>query len=154
MHAAAQSTEVAAVIADGAFATPDEMMSQVAHVVTEDPKSSIWMRVGVRLAVSRPLQVAVILPMYTLRSGHVLSLEKASARSAVAALEARPVLFIGGERDPIVPPQTAQQLYDAAPGPMKELVILPVASHNDTYRVSPEAYESAVLGFLRRAIPP
>src|SRR2546422_182508 len=44
-------------------------------------------------------------------------------------------------------------LRDAASSPTKELLIVPGAGHNDTYRVNPHLYESAVLDFLRQAVP-
>ena len=53
LHAAAQSADVAAVIADGAFISPEAMMRGVANVVANDPHASIWRKVGVRLAASR-----------------------------------------------------------------------------------------------------
>jgi len=153
LHAATGSSEVAAVIADGAFISYDSVMSQVARLVADDPHASTWMRIGVRLAASRALQAAVVLPMYALRTGHRLNLQDASVRSAIAALKSRPVLFIGGGRDSIVPAETARRMYDAASSPTKELLIIPGAGHNDTYRVNPHLYESAVLDFLRQAVP-
>jgi len=41
LHAAAQSADVAAVIADGAFISPEAMMRGVANVVANDPNASI-----------------------------------------------------------------------------------------------------------------
>jgi hypothetical protein len=41
-----------------------------------------------------------------------------------------PLLVIAGEEDSIVPPQFSEQVFDAAPGP-KRLVLIPGADHND-----------------------
>ncbi len=152
LHAAVQSADVAAVIADGAFISPEAMMRGVANVVANDPHASIWRKVGVRLAASRTLQVAVVLPMYALRTGHSLQLERASAQSAILGLGARPVLFIAGERDSVVPPENARRMYGAAPSPLKRLLIIPGAEHNNTYRVNAPLYEAEVLAFLHTVL--
>jgi len=152
LHAAAQSVDIAAVIADGAFISPEAMMRGVANVVANDPHASIWRKVGVRLATSRTLQVAVVLPMYALRTGHSLELDSASARSAIVGLGARPVLFIAGERDSVVPSENARRMYDAAQSPFKRLLIIPGAEHNNTYRVNARLYEAEVLAFLHTVL--
>src|SRR3989442_14068672 len=152
LHAAVQSADVAAVIADGAFISPEAMMRGVANVVANDPNASIWRKLGVRLAASRTLQVAVVLPMYALRTGHRLQLERASAQSAILGLGARPVLFIAGERDSVVPPENARRMYGAAPSPLKRLLIIPGAEHNNTYRGNAPLYEAEVLAFLHTVL--
>src|SRR5437773_6957191 len=152
LHAAVQSADVAAVIADGAFISPEAMMRGVANVVANDPNASIWRKLGVRLAASRTLQVAVVLPMYALRTGHRLQLDRASARSAILGLGARPVLFIAGERDSVVPPENARRMYGAAPSPLKRLLIIPGAEHNNTDWVNAPPYEAEVLAFLRTVL--
>lgn len=50
-----------------------------------------------------------------------------------------PLLIFQGEKDWIVPPKMAEQLYRKAPQP-KQLVILPGANHNDTYDVGGSFY--------------
>jgi len=50
-----------------------------------------------------------------------------------------PLLIFHGERDDIVPPEMAEQLYEKAPQP-KKLIMLPRAGHNDTYDVGGEFY--------------
>jgi len=127
-------------------------MRGVANVVANDPNASIWRKLGVRLAASRTLQVAVVLPMYALRTGHRLQLERASAQSAILGLGARPVLFIAGERDSVVPPENARRMYGAAPSPLKRLLIIPGAEHNNTYRVNAPLYEAEVLAFLHTVL--
>mgnify|MGYP001178317179 FL=1 len=56
----------------------------------------------------------------------------------IADLKA-PLLIFQGERDIIVPPSMARQLYRKAPQP-KQLIILPGAGHNDTYDTGGDAY--------------
>lgn len=50
-----------------------------------------------------------------------------------------PLLIFQGDRDDIVPPEMAKQLYNKAPQP-KQLVMLSGAGHNDTYDVGGEVY--------------
>lgn len=50
-----------------------------------------------------------------------------------------PLLIFHGDRDNIVPPEMAEQLYEKAPQP-KKMIMLPAAGHNDTYDAGGEFY--------------
>jgi fermentation-respiration switch protein FrsA (DUF1100 family) len=54
-----------------------------------------------------------------------------------------PLLVIAGEADRIVPPQFSQDVFEAAPGP-KRLVMIPDADHNDEALVEGPAVIDAV----------
>ena len=149
LHAAAESPEVAAAVADCAFISPSDMMARAGDVVAKDKNASPWMKFGVRLASSRWSELAV-LPVYYLRTGVKLDSRKAAALSAIARLGQRPVLFIAGERDALAPPENALRMYEAAQSPQKALLVVPGAGHNTTYRTSPQQYETAVLDFLQK----
>lgn len=61
-----------------------------------------------------------------------------------------PVLVIHGERDEIVPLETAVDLFERLPSPEKELVVVPRAGHNDLLWVGAEQYFAALGRFVRK----
>jgi len=65
----------------------------------------------------------------------------------VGQLSPRPVFLIQGLADQVVPPGSAQRLYDAAGAPRK-LWLQPDIGHLGMYGVLPEEYERRVVGFF------
>jgi fermentation-respiration switch protein FrsA (DUF1100 family) len=151
LYAAAQSPDIAAVIADSAFVSFEGMMKRATILLSEDPQRSFWARLGLRLAGSRAAELAVI-PIYYLRTGVWPNGRKADTLLAVQRIGQRPILFISGEQDEIIPPEYARRMYNTALSPEKGLLIVPGASHDSTYLAAPLLYESAIVGFLERAI--
>ncbi len=150
LYAAAQSPDIDAVIADGAFVSFEGMMKRATVLLSEDPQGSFWARLGLRLAGTRAAELIVI-PVYYLRTG-VWASRKADTFVAIRRIGQRPILFISGERDEICPPENARRMYDAALSPDKALLIVPDATHDATYTTAPQLYESAVVGFLKRVL--
>lgn len=64
---------------------------------------------------------------------------------------AAPILVMGGEKDPFVPPDETRRLFQAAHEP-KELWVVPNASHWDLHQAASAAYEQRVLEFFRRVL--
>jgi fermentation-respiration switch protein FrsA (DUF1100 family) len=64
----------------------------------------------------------------------------------------RPVLFIAGDRDSIVPADQTRALYEAAREP-KALVIIPGADHNDAALLNGARMIREVLRFLDEHVP-
>ena len=62
-----------------------------------------------------------------------------------------PILVMGGDKDPFVPPDETRRLFHAAREP-KALWIVPGAAHQDLHQVAPAAYEQRVLDFFRRGL--
>jgi uncharacterized protein len=151
IYAAAQSPDIAAVIADGAFISFADMRTRATTLLSNDPERSFLARVGLRLADSRATELAV-LPIFYLRTGVWVDSRKSNALSAIPRLGERPILFIAGERDKICPPENTRRMYDAALSPDKSLLIVPDATHDSTYATAPQLYESAVVQFLEKAI--
>ncbi len=58
-----------------------------------------------------------------------------------------PILFIQGDSDTIVPPQSARELYDRATS-KRELHYVAGADHAESILVAPEEYREVVEGFL------
>lgn len=71
-------------------------------------------------------------------------------RRAVGRINPRPILFVGVEGDPRMPPVIAQTLYGLETSPDKMLVIVPGTRHGEGFRSGNAQYEQAVKQFLGR----
>jgi uncharacterized protein len=151
IYAAAESPDIAAIIADGAFISFADMRTRATTLLSNDPERSFLARVGLRLADSRATELAV-LPIFYLRTGVWVDSRKSNALSAIPHIGRRPILFIAGERDEICPPENTRRMYDAALSPDKSLLVVPGATHDSTYTTDPQLYESKVLQFLEKAL--
>ena len=151
LYAATQSPDIAAVIADGAFISFEDMVSRATTLLAKDPERSFWERLGLRLAGFR-ITLWAVKPIYYLRTHVWLDGKKADALVAISRIGMRPILFISGEKDEICPPQNAKRMYDAARSPEKLLLVVPNAEHDTTYSTNPQLYESTVVGFLEKAL--
>ncbi len=60
-----------------------------------------------------------------------------------------PILFVQGDADTTVPPQSAQELYDRAAG-VRELHYVAGADHAESVLVAPDEYREVVAAFLGR----
>lgn len=60
----------------------------------------------------------------------------------------RPILFIHGEKDQVVPVRNAHELYEAYTGP-KDLYLLPNAGHGDFWDAAPAETPKRFLQFLK-----
>lgn len=151
LYAAAQSSDVAAVISDSAFISFGDMVKRATTLLSEDPERSFWERLGLRLARFQVTEWAVR-PIYYLRTGVWLEGKRANALAAISRIGRRPILFIAGEKDEICPPQNARRMYDAAFSHEKRILVVPNAEHDSTYSTAPQLYESAVVDFLQEAL--
>ncbi len=64
-----------------------------------------------------------------------------------------PLLMFQGDRDRIVPPKMARQLFDRAPQP-KTYYLIPGAGHNDTYAIGGGPYWEKWRAFIDGLFPP
>ena len=150
LYAAAESLDFAAVIADGAFISFEDMVSRSTLLLSKDPERSFWERLGLRLAGFRAAEW-VVKPIYYLRTGIWLNERNTETLVAISEIGTRPILFISGERDEICPPENARLMFEAALSPESRLLVVPEAEHDATYQTAPELYESTVIGFLEDA---
>jgi len=146
LHAAAQSSEIAAVISDGAFASATEVLANVTEHYLKSPETPRWAKMLLWLSKCPGIYAATSIAFY-LRTGEYAGPEMVTALSAVSRVH-QPVLFISGERDFISPLENAQRMFAALPATRKFLVVVPNAGHNTTYKAAPREYERAVLRFL------
>jgi dipeptidyl aminopeptidase/acylaminoacyl peptidase len=64
----------------------------------------------------------------------------------------RPIFFIHGQQDPVIPFQETQELYKASANPEDRIWIVPNTGHVASYRRQPEEYAAKVVSFFRHHI--
>ncbi len=133
--AAARCPEVAAVVAESAYAswstTLYYAMRSYAHLPAILARPGAWLLarwLGLRLDFSP---------------------KDAEPVQDIAAIAPRAVLLIHGPHDPYVPTSEVQRLYDAASQP-KELWILPEAGHTQALEMRPQECEARIIAFFDR----
>ncbi len=80
-----------------------------------------------------------------------IDLDELDSRDVVARIAPRPVRFVGGSVDRVVPPAMVCELFADAREP-KELEIVPGADHGQYGAVGGDAYYERTRGFLDRAL--
>jgi uncharacterized protein len=130
--AAVDEPALRAVVADSAFARLDEMAEQRLRPlpqVVRDPLARSCRAWAERFAGCSAAEVSPL--------------------AAVRRMASRPVLFIHGQQDRLIPVRHARLLFAAAPAP-RELWIVPRAGHVRSHRLVRAAYERRVVAFFRR----
>lgn len=61
-----------------------------------------------------------------------------------------PILFIAGTADRRMPPALAKKMYEESPNSMKELLIIPDATHGEAFAKDRTTYLNSVFRFLER----
>ncbi len=144
--AAAQSREISAVIADGAFPTGKDVFDNINRYFVHDRGSKLWLRALFLIASCPGVPRAVTLVYYA-RTGIYLGPELVSVLPSASQIRI-PVLMISGERDWIVPTEQVRRILAALPTERKSLVVIPNAVHDTTYSAAPTLYKNTVLTFL------
>jgi fermentation-respiration switch protein FrsA (DUF1100 family) len=127
--------EVAAVVADSAFA-------------------------DMRPLLDREIQLRGIPPIFTRGIAFVgsrrygVNLDEIAPEQQVARIAPRPILFIHGAADARIPAENSHQLFAAARNPSAELWIVPEAGHVQAFAQEPELYTQKVLGFFEANLGP
>ncbi len=70
----------------------------------------------------------------------------------VAEIAPRPILFIHGEADGVIPVENAYRLYAAADNPAAELWVVPGADHVRAYKAHRQEYVARVTAFFDVAL--
>ena len=89
-------------------------------------------------------------PIYRLFPIEYMLREPFDSLSKVAQLKV-PVLYIHGDRDPDVPAEMSQRLYDASPAP-KQLWFATGADHNNISSFTGEAYSKVIKDFSQSTV--
>jgi pimeloyl-ACP methyl ester carboxylesterase len=84
-------------------------------------------------------------------SRHGLQVDERQPIEEVPKLAPRPLLLIGGTRDPIVGPTASGDLFGAALQP-KDLYSIEGAGHGDYVKAAGNVYLERLVGFFRRAL--
>jgi pimeloyl-ACP methyl ester carboxylesterase len=148
--AAAESPEIVAVVADGAYPTGKDVSEDISRHYLHDRRANFWLR-ALFVASSFPGVAPATALAYYFRTGIYLGPELLSVIPSASRVKV-PVLLISGERDWIVPTDKARQILSAIRGNRKELVVIPDAVHDTTYTAAPALYAGTVLSFLDRSI--
>jgi len=130
IRAAARIPEIQAVAALSTFKTVDDNVTPIIRALTGRPPipfpaAVIWfvnLETGVNVGEVRPID-------------------------DLAQIAPRPVLFVHGEGDTVVPVSNSHDLFDAA-GEPKELLIIPNAQHGGFMGAAPEEFEQRFVGFF------
>jgi fermentation-respiration switch protein FrsA (DUF1100 family) len=67
----------------------------------------------------------------------------------IGSISPRPVLLVHGALDELIPPENAQQLYQAA-GEPKEIYIVETVGHGGFPQLGGEAYREKIAGFFSK----
>ena len=59
-----------------------------------------------------------------------------------------PIMFIAGTADRRMPPVLAEKMFNAAPNPKKQLLMIPNAGHGEAFRTDREKYLTSVFEFI------
>ena len=131
LMAAAESSDISAVISDSSF---DSMLGTMRH--------------HLRLFLHLPgFPIADEVGYWVAWRGH-FRLTDFDVVKAVERIGDRPILFVAVEGDRRMPPSIAQTLYAHARSPLKKIVVLPGRRHGEGFNQAREPYEKAVTDFL------
>jgi pimeloyl-ACP methyl ester carboxylesterase len=131
LRAAAWDKRVSCVIADGAYASVEHALEGFAKEKT-GWRFPFFIWLAMRLAEGR--------------LGELFS--NARPGPSLGGLHLRPVLFIYGDQDPIVPVADQDALFEACSKP-KELWRVEGAGHRDIHKRDPDGYYERVIGFIK-----
>ncbi len=143
--AAANSSDVVAVVLDGPFPSGAAVFSNIDRHFVHDAKTPIWLRAAFEVGRLPGIPTAVALVFY-LRTGVYLGTDLVNVLPAAAQVRI-PVLLISGDKDWIVPTVQARQVQAALAG-TSSLLIIPGAEHDTTFATAPDLYGKTVLSFL------
>jgi len=149
--AAAQSGDVAAVIADGVFPSGAAAFENMTRGIAGNRKMNAVLRAAAFIASCPGIPTSAALVYYA-RTGVWLGPDLLNVLPYAAQIRV-PVLFISGTRDWIVPTDQVRKVMAVVPSDRKSLVTITGAQHDTTFSTAPMLYQSAVLSFLDNSLP-
>jgi fermentation-respiration switch protein FrsA (DUF1100 family) len=132
--AAAEGSEIRAIIAESAFSSVEENITEGVHELTGLP----------------PFPFAPLVVFFGEREAGV-NIRSMRPVDIVGQLSPRPLLLIHGELDALILAENSRRLFAAAHEP-KELYILPNAGHGGFLQAAPEEYPRRILDFLKKCL--
>jgi pimeloyl-ACP methyl ester carboxylesterase len=139
LHAAAETSDVSAVVSDSAFFSFDETISHHVRLFFKLPPFPIANEIGFFIEVRAGFDGA-----------------KLNSLEAVRKID-RPILFIAGANDRRIPPDVARRLYEASTNPKSDILIVDgpgTEIHGHAYPAAPELYLERVMKFIDAGISP
>ena len=130
--AAAETPDIAAVIADSPFTSIEETVVHHVRLVFGLPRFPI---------------ASALLAALEMRAG--FDREAFDVKRAVARMGSRPVLILAGGKDRRMPAEVQRRLTETSNCPTSSFRSFSGAGHGAAYRTAPEAYEETVREFLR-----
>jgi fermentation-respiration switch protein FrsA (DUF1100 family) len=128
-HVAAKDSRIAAIVLSGAFTSQrEQMLHEFRRWGPFTKQPAIWAAT---------------------REG--LAFDELRTSDVIALLSPRPVLFIAGTLDPVVPASMVRTLYSQAREP-KALYVVPSATHGQYRLAGGDAYDAHVRQFFDRAL--
>lgn len=121
----------------------------VRAVVADSSFSNLYEYLSASLPGMRFLPVLVI--PYIIHINRVfggVDARQVSPRHAVENVSPRPILFIHGDNDVVVPVSESQRLKDSSSGPSDQLWVVKGAEHAGCYEAAPEEYTRRVVTFM------
>ncbi len=149
--AAAQSEDVAAIIADGVFPSGADVFENVTRSIAGNRRMNPGLRAVAFIATCPGIPTAAALAYYA-RTGIWLGSDLLNVLQYAARVRV-PILFISGTRDWIVPTDQVRKVMAAVPSGRKSLVVIPDAQHDTTFSTASALYQNAVIGFLNDSLP-
>jgi hypothetical protein len=149
--AAAQSEDVAAVIADGLFPSGTEVFGNINRAIAGNRKMNAGLRTIAFIAACPGIPTSAAL-VYYLRTSVWLGPDLLNVLPYAAQIHV-PILFISGTGDWIVPTEQLRKVMASVPSGRKSLITIPGAEHDTTFSTAPRLYQDAVLSFLDNNLP-
>ena len=87
----------------------------------------------------------LIVEITALRTG--LNPDDGDVEAAIRQINV-PILFIAGGKDRRMPPELAERMLRASPNPLKQLLLVPGASHGEAFATDRQTYLNSVYRFL------
>jgi dipeptidyl aminopeptidase/acylaminoacyl peptidase len=131
--AAAEDEDIDAVVSDSSFADLNDIMSTEFSRRTKAPRVFLH-PILFMIKIMYRVDFAAIRPV-----------------DYVNKVAPRPILFIHGEDDEVIPVAHAYRLFQASQNPENELWIVPNAKHTRSYQVFPDEYINRVTSFFDKA---
>ncbi len=135
LRAAARLPQVDAVVAISAFTSLEDNVAEGVRILTGLP----------------PFPFAPLIIAFGEQEAG-LQLSDLRPIDDLAAIAPRPVMFIHGQADPLVPPRNSEQLYAAASQP-KVLYLVPGGQHGDIVEQPSEEMLAQVIAFVDEHLP-
>ncbi|MBN2074601.1 MAG: alpha/beta fold hydrolase [Dehalococcoidales bacterium] len=134
LTAAAENTDIKAVVSDSSFADLDDIMGTEFSKRTRAPRFFL-----------NPI-LFMIKIMYRVDFTAIRPID------AVPKIAPRPIFFIHGENDEVIPVAHARRLFEASNTPENRLWIVPQTAHTRSYKLYPEEYMKKVRDFFNTAL--